>query len=188
MSIPIQKPFLIVVEGPDDEAVLEFLLGHLGIPSVQIVNANGKDSIRNVVTVLAGQEGYRQVQGVGIVRDADSSPESAQQSCEDSLRGLEKKSAYFVLPGDGPGMLEELCLRAVLGRPEIDCVDRFMECLGANGTRLSNLSKFRMKAFLMVHDEDTARRIGWAAVRGLLDPAHPAFAPLRQFLLDFTRV
>ena len=85
-------------------------------------------------------------------------------------------------------MLEDLCLRAVLGRPEIDCVDRFMECLGANGTRLSNLSKFRMKAFLMVHDEDTARRIGWAAVRGLLDPAHPAFAPLRQFLLDFTRV
>ncbi|MSV33024.1 MAG: hypothetical protein EXQ57_10950 [Bryobacterales bacterium] len=63
-----------------------------------------------------------------------------------------------------------------------------MECIGANGIRLSNPPKFQMKAFLMVHDEDTTRRIGWAAVWGLLDPAHPAFAPLRQFLLDFTRV
>ena len=90
MSIPIQKKaFLIVVEGKDDEAVVALLLRHLGIASVQIVDAQSKDNIRNVVTVLAGQEGFRQVRGVAIIRDADSSPESAQQSCEDSLRGLE---------------------------------------------------------------------------------------------------
>ena len=83
-------------------------------------------------------------------------------------------------------MLEDLCLRSLEGRAELECVDSDIACIGANGITFGNEKKFRMKAFLMVHDEDKTQRIGWAAVRGLLDPAHAAFAPLRKFPIDFT--
>ena len=188
MNVQIGKPYLIVVEGKDDVAVLDLLLSHLKIECVQVVSANGKDNIRNVVLVIASQDGFRDiVRGVAIIRDADTDPDSAGRSCRDILTAVEKSTSVFLLPGDGPGMLEDLCLRSLEGSAELECVDSYIACIGANGIALGNERKFRMKAYLMVHDEDTTQRIGWAAVQGLLDPAHAAFAPLRQFLIDFTR-
>lgn len=188
MSIRIQRPFLVVVEGQDDEAVLNLLLAHLSIDSVQLISAQGKNNIRDIVAIIAGQDGFAaSVIGVAIVCDADRNPAAEQQRCEETLRDLGKRNAYFLLPGNGrEGMLEDLCLEALDGRAEAPCVSSFVECATASGITLANEKKFRMKAFLMLHDEDKTQKIGWAAERGIINPAHEAFAPLRQFLTNFT--
>jgi hypothetical protein len=184
-----RKAFLIVVEGQDEVAVLELLLHDLGIDTVQTIDAKGKDNIRDVIKILAAQEGFISVEGVAIVRDADTNPAAAGQHCVDILQGSGGRTGYFVLPGEErAGMLEDLCLQAFQERPEMQCVESSVACIGGSNISLSNLPKFRMKAFLMMHDEDTTRKIGWAALRGLISPEHEAFGPLRRFLRDFTRV
>ena len=188
MSSPIEKPFLLFVEGKDDEAVIGLLLRHLGVECVQIFNAKGKDRIRDVVNAFVVSPGFDDmVQGVAILRDADADPAGALRSCQDSLKEISKRTGVFLLPGDGPGVLEDLCLRTLQGRTELECVDRYLECLGANGIALRKAPKFRMRALLTAVDDGKSRDTEWAAVQGLLDPAHAAFGPLREFLLDFTR-
>ena len=188
MSIEIEKPFVIIVEGKDDAAVIGLLSRHLNLEGVQVFNAQGKDNIRKFVIAIASIDGFRQlVQRVAIIRDADLDPDAARQSCSDSLRAIDKRTEMFLLPGDGPGILEDLCLRTLEGRPELLCVDNYVECIRATGIALRNASKFRIRALLTAMDDGKSRDTEWAAVQGLLDPAHAAFAPLREFLLDFTR-
>lgn len=187
MNLRIEKCFILVVEGKDDQAVVELLLNHLNLNQVQVVNATSKDKIRATVTGITAADGFQDVvSGIAILRDADADPVAARQSCEACLRDIAKTTAFFVVPESGEGMLEDVCLQALVDRPEMQCVDDFLTCVAGNGPAISNKQKFRMKAFLMTHDEDTSQRIGWAAERGIIDPAHEAFAPLRDFLKTFT--
>ena len=187
MSLHLEKPFILVVEGKDDQSVVELLLNYLNLDQVQIIDATSKDKFRAAVTAIKSADGFNDlVSRIAILRDADNNPEAARQSCQDILRGLGQKTSCYLVPETGPGMLEDVCLLALVDRPEMQCVDDFLTCVAGNGPAISNKQKFRMKAFLMTHDEDTSQRIGWAAQQNLLNPAHPAFAPLRQFLTQFT--
>ena len=166
MSSPIEKPFLLFVEGKDDEAVVGLLLRYLGVAGAQIFNAKGKDRIRDVVNAFVVSPGFDDtVQGVAILRDADADPAAALWSCQDSLKEISKRTGVFLLTGDGPGVLEDLCLRTLQGRTELECVDRYLECLGTNGITLRNASKFRMRALLTAMDDGKSRDTDWAELR-----------------------
>lgn len=186
MNRSIGKPFVLIVEGQDDQAVIELLLRHLNLDRVDVINAEGKDKIRGLVKALGSAEGFDRVVRLAIVRDADSDPDAARRSCEDCLAATRKPSVSFLLPGDGPGMLEDLCLRTLQGRKDLRCVDEFVACMKEAGVTVRNESKFRMRGLLTALDDGKNRDTSWAAGVGLLDPSHPAFANLRQFLLDFT--
>ena len=188
MNHQIERPYLIFVEGKDDVAVIELLTAHLALTEqIQVIPADGKDKIRNLIRAFTLLEGFEQkVQSVAIIRDADADPAAARASAEDSLIGLGKRTDVYLLPGDGPGILEDLCLQTLRGRPDLQCVDTFMECMAATGITLTNPSKFRMRALLTAIDDGKNRDTYWAAERRLLDPTHPAFAPLLNFLKTFT--
>ena len=187
MSFRLEKPYLLVVEGKDDQAIVERLLNHLNLNQVQVVNATSKTKIRATVKGLTLADGFQdRVAGIAILRDADTDPEAARRSCEDSLKKIAKSTAFLVVPESGEGLLEDVCLQAFADRLEMQCVDDFLSCVAANGPAITNKQKFRMKAFLMLHDEKTTQNVGWAADRGIINPAHEAFAPLREFLRTFT--
>lgn len=188
MSHRIEKPFLLFVEGHDDVAVLELVAAHLNLSDrVQVISADGKDKLRKLIRTFVALEGFPEnVQGVAIARDADSDPAAALASAQSILLGINKRTAIHIFPNDGPGILEDLCLQTLQGRQDLQCVDTFMKCIGETGITLSNPSKFRMRALLAALDDGKSRDTNWAAQRGLLDPAHPAFVALRQFLTDLT--
>ena len=188
MSHRIEKPFLIFVEGKDDVAVIELLVSHLNIAdSVQVISADGKDKLRKFIRTFVALEGFpERVQGVAIIRDADTDPGAARTSAEDSLNGIENARVYLLPDDSGPGILEDLCLQTLQDRPDLQCVDTFMECMGATGITLSNPPKFRMRALLTALDDGKTRDTFWAAEKRLLNPTHPAFHPLLNFLKSFT--
>ncbi len=187
MNSRIEKPFLLFVEGKDDKAVVEMLLKFLTIESVHVYDAKGRDNIRREISAVTVQEGFDEiVRAVGIVRDADDDCDGAAQSCLDILAGISKRTRFTVLADEGRGMLEDVCLRSLAGRIDLSCVDRYVECIRATGITLTNPAKFRMRALLTALDDGKNRDTWWAVGERLLDPAHEAFGPLREFLVDFT--
>lgn len=184
---PLEKPYLLFVEGKDDKAVVELLLQHLGIETVEVYNVEGKNNFRKRISAVSVQSDFNEiVHRVGIVRDADDDPDAARRSCDDILRSISRPTDFCIVPSDGKGMLEDLFLSATQHRPERNCIDDFVECVYGKGVKISNPSKFRMRTFLMLHDPDTMQSLNWAIRENLTNPAHPAFAPLRQFLTNFT--
>ena len=82
-------------------------------------------------------------------------------------------------------MFEDVFLAAIADRPERQCINDFVSCVGARNIKEANSSKFRMRTFLLLHDPETMQRLNWALRPDLIDPAHPAFTPLRDFLVNF---
>ena len=184
---PLEKPYLLFVEGKDDKAVVELLLQHLGIESVEVYNVEGKNNFRKRISAVSVQANFNEiVHRVGIVRDADEDPDAARRSCADILRSISRPTDFCIVPSEGPGMLEDLFLSATQNRPERQCIDDFVECVNGAGVKISTPSKFRMRTFLMLHDPDTMQSLNWVIQENLTNPTHPAFAPLLNFLQSFT--
>lgn len=184
---PLEKPYLLFVEGKDDKAVVELLLQHLGIESVEVYNVEGKNNFRKRISAVSVQANFNEiVQRVGIVRDADEDPDAARRSCADILRSISRPTDFCIVPSEGPGMLEDLFLSAIENRPERQCIEDFVQCVDSTAVKISSPSKFRMRTFLMLHDPDTMQSLNWVIQENLANPTHPAFAPLRQVLTNFT--
>lgn len=84
----------------------------------------------------------------------------------------------------GPGMLEDLCLRAVQADPAMPCVNDYFQCVQNQANRQpNNISKARVHAWLSSQLEPDLR-LGEAAKNNLWPWASPAFDALRQFLLN----
>ncbi len=86
---------------------------------------------------------FYQVVSLGITRDADNSAKSAFTSVCDSLKncglpypsqpgkivGDKPKISVLILPGSqNPGMLEDVCLKAV-DLNQLQCVDDYLKCV-----------------------------------------------------------
>jgi len=94
----------------------------------------------------------------------------------------------FVMPdGVANGALEDLCLQAVAdatGEGELACIQDFLDCVASRGSVAwspPNRVKAQLNAWLASRPDPT-RRLGQAVAAGVLQPASPAFAPLRAFL------
>lgn len=184
---PLKKPYLLFVEGKDDKAVIELLLQHLAITSVEVYNVEGKNNFAPRISAVTVQADFnRIVRRVGIVRDADNDAEAARRSCTGILQPLSQPTDFCIVPSEGAGMIEDLFLAAIHDRPERQCIDDFVQCVVGTGVQIAAPSKFRMRTFLMLHDPDTMQRLNWALQANLVHPAHPAFTPLREFLRSFT--
>jgi hypothetical protein len=145
-NISITERKLLVVEGNDDKRFFEALLRHLKISGVQCIAIGGRDEMRKVETwrALTATPRFSQVEAVAIIRDADASAQSAFQSLRDVLGnvGLPQPSAPFqvqlstpkvcvmILPdAESQGELEDLCLRALAGKPVLECIEQFFQCV-----------------------------------------------------------
>jgi len=197
MTIGIHKPNLLVVEGREDELFIEAFVRHLGLQDIQILPIGGKEQLRANLKALILSPGFAEVIGLGLMRDANTNPQAAFQSICSALHavnlpipkrplmstGDSPRVTVMILPEDGmPGMLEDLCLKAVSQDPAMPCVVQYFHCLQQQGLSLpQNFSKAKVQAFLASRPE-AGKRLGEAAQAGYWPLDDQAFEQVKIFL------
>ena len=200
MAVMIEQPNLLVVEGKNDQLFFRALIEHLGVRGIQIMPIGGKEKLRRNLKALVKAPGFVQVTFLGVIRDADKDPHAAFQSVCGALQaaglpaperplmpvGEKLRVAVLILPKeDSPGMLEDLCLRAVAEDQAIDCVEQYFECLKQKGLALpKNMSKAKIHAFLASR-EKAGLRLGEAAEAGYWPWDNEAFRQVKEFVRLF---
>lgn len=189
----------LLVEGREDAQFFRALLRYLQIDDIQVRDYEGTGNLRRYVLAFTGLVDFRQVQSIGIVRDADDSASSALQSIQGSLsniglpvpsqpltpaEGPPRVSIYIMPDNASTGALEKLCLSALADEPAMPCVDEFLQCVNDTvGSSPSDGDKARIHAFLASR-QDPELRLGEAAQRGYIPWSHPALTDLGQFLIN----
>ena len=197
MTIEITQPSLLVVEGREEELFFGALIKHLGLQHIQVMGVGGKTNLRRNLKALTLSPRFAQVISLGVVRDANNNPGAAFQSVRDALHAVNLPAPeralmpagdspqvfVMILPGEGsPGMLEDLCLRAVVQDPAMLCVERYFECLQQEDLSLpDNMSKARVQVFLASRRK-ARLRLGVAAQAGYWPWDKKAFEQVRNFL------
>lgn len=204
---------LLLVEGRDDLRFFNAMRRYLGMNNVEIDSYNGKPNLGNELADWVRNPEFQRFSGLGIVRDADSSFNSAFDSVISSLRraglpipvaplaaaerdGL-RVSVLILPPDGGSGELEDVCLSSVAGSPDMQCVERYFDCLGNTDPLIAPnlIAKARLHAYLAAGPVRTVRnagnarrrpglRLGEAADAGVWDWDSPAFRPIKDFLIN----
>jgi hypothetical protein len=186
-----------MVEGMDDVFFFSALIKHLSLQDIQIINMEGKARLRDRLDAIVSSPRFADVTSLGVVRDANADPEGAFQSICDALRAAKLpvpdcplKSAadsprvtVMILPEEGvPGILEDLCLKAVRQDLAMPCLDEYFQCLQQQGLSLpKNLSKAKVQAFLASRPE-AGKRLGEAAQAGYWPWDNKTFDQVKNFL------
>jgi hypothetical protein len=197
MAVKIEQPNVLVVEGREEELFFGALIKHLGLENIQTMPIGGKEQLRRNLKALAVSPGFSEVISLGIVRDANGDPDAAFQSVHDALQtvnlpapdrplmpvGGRPRVAVLILPEVGtPGMLEDLCLRAIAQDPAMLCVEQYFKCLQQEGLSLpDNMSKAKVQVFLASRPK-AGLRLGEAAQAGYWPWNENAFEQVRDFL------
>ena len=84
-SITFSK--LLLVEGKDEINLFTALLGDLGLTgTITIFETKGISKLRTKLAGIKVTSGYKLVQSIGIIRDADSDSNAAFQSVQGALQ------------------------------------------------------------------------------------------------------
>jgi hypothetical protein len=197
----IRNSTLLIVEGNEEVRFFGALADKLVLQDVQIMPLGGKTQLRSRLKAVAATPGFSAVTSLGLVRDANGDPAAAFQSVRDALvaaklpapkrpiasAGRSPRVTVMILPGEGnPGMLEDLCLRAVKKEPAMLCIDQFFQCLQQQRLPLPRLlSKAKVHAYLSSKPE-TGKRLGEAAEAGYWPWEDRAFEQVKRFLKQLT--
>ena len=185
------KPIQLLVEGNDDRNFFSALIDHISLADVEVQSFGGVNQLRPTLRTFAETDSFvNNVASLGIIRDAETSAQSAFRSVQDSLqsanlaipdnpgqKALGPPSVnVLILPGgDEPGMLETLLCQTFQGEPIDDCIDDFLRCAhSAGGEDLRNPDKSRAHAFLSTMPRPEVS-IGVAARRSYWKLDQPAF-------------
>lgn len=199
MQVSIQQAKLLVVEGNDDARLFNALLRHIDVSGIQVVDAGGKDNIRQTLRVITQSPGFSAVSSIGVVRDADVNADSALQSVQGALRaanlpspdaplslaGTDLRVAVLIAPyGKPSGAIEDVCFESVAGDAAMGCAQDYLNCIKdsvAEAEQPNNLRKAKAQAFLASR-ERPGLRLGEAAEAGYWDFEHAAFEPFKRLL------
>lgn len=193
----VTQPAILIVEGIEDQQFFEALIQHLRISEIQVMPIGGKTQLSDQLAALRTVEGFSAVRSLGIVRDADNDFKAAFQSVRHALQdadlpvpdrplgsaGEKPSVTVMILPDNNtPGMLEDLCLRAVATDPAMICVEQYFECLKQQAISLpKNPAKAKIQAFLASRPE-AGKRLGEAAQAGYWPWHSGAFEQVKDFL------
>jgi hypothetical protein len=209
-TIKTDRPFLILVEGPSDKAMLANLMKSMDVtfPAYQIMPYGGKDKFKFVLKNITQQKNFQHITGLAILRDADESAANAFQSIrnylqlssfipgdtvpdnhgevrQDSKGTL--KSGIFILPdGLSGGALEALLLSSLTAemRKHIHQYIADAEILLHENARpdYRRSAKSESYAYSSLFEVENFRD---SFQKHAWDWQHEAFEPLRQFLCGF---
>ena len=210
LSVPIECPHLIAVEGTHEVHFVQAIARNEGVRDVQVLAVGGKDQMPSRLPALAERPDFiDNVRSLGVIRDADDCAQAAFQSVQgaldkaglpvpgEPLEAAEGRLAVngdvpgprvtvrvIILPGNGkPGALEDLCVHSVRDAPEAICVDGLFDCL--QGINEITLPKSPMKAWtsaFIATQERADVHVGIAAKRGYWPLDHPTFDALKAFI------
>ena len=146
----ISDPYLLAVEGKDEENFFQKLLAVHGIDRVAIRRyAEHRGTVRHKLEGLLRFPGFDEnVKAYAVVHDADRNAHDTLTSVQNALKDLGapcpnasgvfasdslRKVGILILPPDAEsGCLEDVCLGTVMEHPVMPCVDAFMECLASS--------------------------------------------------------
>jgi len=211
MDIKVDKGYVLLVEGKDEEYFFECYLRHLGFDDVQTIPVGGKYNFKQEFPLFILDSDFNKVKGYAIIRDADEDINSTFQSIVGLLKKYGqsipekvfdfnsdkgKKVGIYIMPGVVSGkMLEDLFLEIVKESPVFTCVEEYIECLNANTNKKEsndelekdkfyfpkNLSKAKLHAYLSGMYEDV-QHLGVATEKKYLDLDSPVLDHLKQFI------
>lgn len=197
----IQATKLLAVEGKDECNFFESLLRIERMDGIQLVDIGGKDKFQIELPLLMKIDGFRNVEVIGFIRDAeDLVAESAFNSVCETLRknslpvpvsinvptDSKPRTGIFIMPDNqSTGTLESLCLRVLEGQKIKDCIDDFISCFYVDMDQ-SEKSKFnepksRVLSYLASRAPIT-NSLGLGAQNGYWDFSHGCFSEIKKFL------
>ena len=200
--IELRSSTQLLVEGINPKRVFCVFCESWGISDIEIHDFGSNENLRAYLETFARTDGFRKVRILGIVRDAETSANSALESVQNTIRsvGLTYPSlrrdstpgnpfvSVFVLPnGVDQGNLESLLWRSIEDTSEARCADEFLGCLDLGDIRVTRRDKARIQAYLASKPKPHGS-VGVAAERGNWDAEHDAFAEIRRFLTDLQGV
>ncbi len=219
MALPqgIGRQNLLLAEGKDELNFLDELLKTINIGNVQIIDIGGKDKFLRSLPTITALPGFRRVERLGVIRDAETDAEATFASVRHSLKsngltapqqsGVVLKNAVphigiWIMPNNHrEGCIEDLCWDGISeADPRRTCVEKFMGCLGDHLEKKNGrhdvaanelyFPKQAAKAKLQAYLAglyEPQRELGRAAQAGVWDLKHSAFAGLRNFLTALFR-
>lgn len=193
---------ILLVEGDDDEKFFKHYMLNLGIniDEIHIIKTNG-DFNEDFVKALTSRPGFRRkIRMLGIIKDSDSGVTSTFEKVKELFNGTNlnfpKSPNCFLNNGIRVGvfvignnsdvkMLEDLCLKTVENKPEIDCVNNLFKCVTKIDNReFANPSKSKAQAYLATQTI-FAKYIGLGAKEGHWDFTSTALNSLKEFLSNY---
>ncbi len=189
---------ILILEGKDEELLIEKMLKHLDITGIQCIDIQGKPEFEPTIRSLPVRPGVKNVQKIGFVADADV--EKAESTFNSFTYHLEKAGfvaptqlvslssgspqiAIFVMPNNhDAGMLEDLCLQSI-SEDSLRCINDFMRCTGMSSETVK-YQKRQALAYLSIATPFTYQ-VGLAAQQKVWNFDHPCFDQLKTFLEQF---
>ncbi|UCH93823.1 MAG: hypothetical protein JSV88_26635 [Candidatus Aminicenantes bacterium] len=170
---------------------------YIGIlDSVDIRCSEGKDNFKNLMPGFKFVTGFKNIEKIAVIRDADENAKDAFKS----VTGVLKKAGFqspkrpgefssgcpslgvFIMPDNSSkGMLEDLCLESVKDHEAMRCVDDFIACSQKLPEGPKNISKAKVQVFLAAKPR-IANSIGLAAQKGYWNFNSEKLQPLINFL------
>lgn len=197
MPEPFTKKRLLVVEGKDGINFSKKLLEYIGIlDSVDIRCSEGKDNFKNLMPGFMFATGFKNIEKIAVIRDADENADDAFKSITGVLEktGLQSPKrpgefsssspsvGVFIMPDNSSeGMLEDLCLESVKNHEAMRCVDDFIACTQTLKETPKNISKAKVQVFLAAKPGITYS-LGLAAQKGYWNFNSEKLQPLIKFL------
>jgi hypothetical protein len=189
---------LVLCEGKDDVAVVEGLCLHSKIIGLSLEQYGGRDRLQQVVRSLPIRPEFTrgELESLAILIDAEKDREASFQKVRNIIKktfdldaekpgvfaGSKPRVAGFVVCDDsGRGMLEDVYLKSVSGRPEHTCMEEYFKCLTEKTGQKDFHPKAKFKAW-MASQIEFDFRVGLAAGGGYLPWENKAFDGLREFL------
>jgi hypothetical protein len=200
MPEPFKKTRLLAVEGDDEVNFFEKLLGYMSISHlVDIRKSGGKDQFKDLMPAFTLTRGFRNIEMIAVIRDADKNAKDAFRSVTGILNKIGLKSpgspgqfsngipavGIFIMPDNSSGgMLEDLCLGTVKDHEAMKCVDDFIACTQKLKEGPKNIPKARVQSFLAAKPK-IVNSIGLGAQKGYWDFKSKRLQPLLSFLNQF---
>jgi len=187
LSNQIQKNKLILVEGSDDLYFFNYYLKFLEIKNIEIRCIGCKFGFNELSTFMKILNNFNLLESLGLVCDADDNfAEEEFKRLSGIINEINKKDpipginllspsdkgsfstgnpriGIFVFPNnEKKGRLEDLFLSCVNDKPEMKCVNPFMDCV----LKLKNSPRIQSKAKALAYlatQKETRRGVGGAA-------------------------
>jgi hypothetical protein len=189
------RPRLILVEGADDQAIIAAMIRHEGLEDYHVHDMRGNTSWSSRLQAVMLEPTFSMnVRSLGLIKDADSNPGAAWDSCIGVLgncnlpipraaailaEGVPSVAIMIVPSISRPGAIEDLCMSS-FDEARLACVDGYFACLGDPQYARTG-SKGHVQAYL-AGLPTAPRDLKVAADRGTLNMASSAFDELRAFV------
>lgn len=193
---------ILLVEGEDDEKFFKHYMIHLGIniDEIHIIKTKGNFNEVYAKSLTTRPDFIGKISILGIIRDSDLGVTSTFEDVKELFNGTNLnfpkspncfsnngiRVGVFVIGNNSDiKMLEDLCLKTVENKPEIQCVNNLFKCvIKIDNREFANPSKSKAQAYLATQTT-YAKHIGLGAKAGSWDFTSTALNSLKEFLSNY---